>query len=129
MIETSATGSGATTTTTITGALQTSAAINSGNSGGALVSLSGQVIGIPTATALEAGDGNSAGIGFAIPSDTVTSIARQLIAAGQVTQLGRATLGISARTAVTPSGQGDGVTIASVSAGSPADSAGLRRRT
>jgi putative serine protease PepD len=117
---------GASKTTTIADTLQTSAAINSGNSGGALVSLAGQVIGIPTATALAAGDGNSTGIGFAIPSDTVTSIAGQLISAGQVTQPGRATLGISPGTAAAPSVQGNGVTIATVSAGGPADTAGLR---
>ena len=108
LIEDIATGSGATRTTTIADTLQTSAAINSGNSGGALVSLSGQVIGMPTATSVAAGDGNSTGIGFAIPSDTVTSIAGQLIAAGRVTKPGQATLGISARTAATSSGQGKG---------------------
>lgn len=125
LIETIATGN-APETTTIAGTLQTSAAINSGNSGGALVSLSGQVIGMPTATALAAGDGNSTGIGFAIPSDTVTSIAAQLIAAGTVTKPGRATLGIAARAATTSSGQGKGVTIATATPGGPADLAGLR---
>ena len=126
LIEDNATGGGATKTTTIADTLQTSAAINSGNSGGALVSLSGQVIGMPTATSVAAGDGNSTGIGFAIPSDTVTSIARQLIAAGRVTRPGRATLGISARTAATSSGQREGVTVVTASAGGPADTAGLR---
>jgi putative serine protease PepD len=126
LIEDVPAGGGAAETTTIADTLQTSAAINSGNSGGALASLSGQVIGIPTATALAAGDGNSTGIGFAIPSDTVTSIAGQLISAGQVTEPGRATLGISPSTAAASSGQGNGVTIATVSAGGPADTAGLR---
>jgi S1-C subfamily serine protease len=126
VIETNATDSGAIKTITIAGALQTSAAINSGNSGGALVTLAGQVIGLPTAAALNAGNGDSTGIGFAIPSDTVTRIAGQLISAGQVTTPGQAALGLSARTAVTPSGHGDGVTIATVSAGGPAASAGLR---
>ena len=134
LIEDIATGSGATRTTTIADTLQTSAAINGGNSGGALVGLSGQVIGMPTATSVAAGDGTSTGIGFAIPSDTVTSIARQLISAGRVTQPGRATLGISPGTAAAASsssgqgkGVGVGVTIASVSEGGPADTAGLRR--
>jgi putative serine protease PepD len=127
LIETIATGGGATATTTIANTLQTSAAINSGNSGGALVGLSGQVIGMPTATALAAGDGNATGIGFAIPSDTVTSIARQLISGGRVTNPGRATLGISARTAAASSGQGNGVTIVATTAAGPADAAGLRR--
>jgi S1-C subfamily serine protease len=119
-------GLSGTATTTIADALQTSAAINSGNSGGALVTLTGQVIGIPTAAARDSGTANAPGIGFAIPSDTVTSIAGQLISAGKVTQPGRATLGISARTAVTASGQPSGVAIASLSDGGPADSAGLR---
>jgi S1-C subfamily serine protease len=127
LVETIPTGDGADTTTTIADVLQTSAAINSGNSGGALVSLSGQVIGITTATAGAAGYGGSTGIGFAIPSDTVTSIARQLIAAGRVASPGRATIGISPRTAATPSGRENGVTIAAVSAGGPADAAGLRQ--
>jgi putative serine protease PepD len=127
LIETIPNGSGATTTTTIAETLQTSAAINSGNSGGALVSLSDRVIGMPTATAAAAGDGKAAGIGFAIPSDTVTSIARQLIAAGRVTKPGRATLGVSPRAAAASSGQGDGVTIAAATAGGPAETAGLRR--
>jgi len=126
VIETNATGSGAVKTITIAGALQTSAAINSGNSGGALVTLSGQVIGVPTAAALNAGTGDSTGIGFAIPSDTVTRIAGQLISAGQVTKPGQATLGLSARTAATSAGHGDGATVESVSAGGPAASAGLR---
>jgi putative serine protease PepD len=90
LIENLAAGGGATRTITIADTLQTSAAINSGNSGGALVSLSDQVIGIPTATAVAAGDGTAAGIGFAISSDTVTSIAGQLISAGRVTKPGPA---------------------------------------
>jgi S1-C subfamily serine protease len=79
LIETDATAGGATKTTTIADTLQTSAAINSGNSGGALVSLTGQVIGMPTAAGVDAGGGDATGIGFAIPSDTVTRIADQLI--------------------------------------------------
>ena len=82
LIETDATAGGATKTTTIADTLQTSAAINGGNSGGALVSLTGQVIGMPTAAGVDAGGGDATGIGFAIPSDTVTSIAGQLISAG-----------------------------------------------
>ncbi|MCW2672626.1 MAG: hypothetical protein JWP14_1215 [Frankiales bacterium] len=71
---------------TLSNTVQTSAAINPGNSGGALVSLSGQVIGIPTLTATDPEIGGTApGIGFAIPASTVTAVARQLIATGQVT--------------------------------------------
>lgn len=56
-------------------AIQTSAAINPGNSGGALVDLGGQVVGIPTLAAVnQQAGGVAAGIGFAIPSDTVKLI-------------------------------------------------------
>jgi S1-C subfamily serine protease len=65
---------------TLTNLIQTSAAINPGNSGGALVDLAGQVIGIPTLTATDSQIGGTApGIGFAIPADTVTTVAQQLI--------------------------------------------------
>jgi len=113
-------------TTTIADALQTSAAINGGNSGGALVNLSGQVIGIPTAAARDPEAGSAPGIGFAIPSDTVTNIAGQLISTGKVTKSSRAALGITAHSAVTASGQPAGVVVVAVSPGGPADSAGLR---
>jgi putative serine protease PepD len=61
--------------------IQTSAEINPGNSGGALVDLSGRVIGIPTLTALdpEFGGAQAPGIGFAIPSNTIRTIATSLI--------------------------------------------------
>ncbi|HVT69811.1 MAG TPA: trypsin-like peptidase domain-containing protein [Trebonia sp.] len=121
--EASASGGAA---TTIADALQTSAAINGGNSGGALVNLSGQVVGIPTAAARDPEAGAAPGIGFAIPADVVTSIADQLISDGRVTQSGRAALGITAQTAASPSGEPAGVAVASVSAGGPAEAAGLR---
>jgi len=108
-------------------AIQTSAAINPGNSGGALVNLAGQVIGIPTlaATSPQLG-GAAAGIGFAIPSDTVTSIAGQLIATGKVTNSGRASLGITAQTVADASGQPAGVGIAGVTPGGAAAKAGIQ---
>ncbi len=64
--------------------IQTSAEINPGNSGGALVDLSGRVIGIPTLTALdpEFGGAQAPGIGFAIPSNTIRTIAASLIGSG-----------------------------------------------
>jgi S1-C subfamily serine protease len=67
--------------TTLRSAIQTSAAINPGNSGGALVDLAGRVVGIPTLAALDPGmgGGEAAGIGFAIPSGTVTRVAARLI--------------------------------------------------
>jgi putative serine protease PepD len=107
-------------------AIQTSAAINPGNSGGALVNLAGQVIGIPTLAATDPQLGGAAvGIGFAIPSDTVTSIAPQLISAGKVTSSGRASLGISAQTVADAAGQPAGVGIASVTPGGAAARAGI----
>jgi putative serine protease PepD len=103
--------------------IQTSAAINPGNSGGALVDLQGQVIGIPTlaATDPQLGGGAAAGIGFAIPSDTVREIAAQLIGQGKVTNSHRAYLGVEV--AATTSG---GLLITRVQAGGPAAKAGLR---
>jgi putative serine protease PepD len=63
--------------------IQTSAAINPGNSGGALVDLSGQVIGIPTLSAVDPAMGAEApGIGFAIDSNTVRQVADSLLRSG-----------------------------------------------
>lgn len=111
---------------TIPDAIQTSAAINPGNSGGALVDMDGQVIGIPTlaATAPELG-GVAPGIGFAIPSDTVVSIATQIIEQGKVTRSGRAALGITARTVLGPDLKPAGAGVVEVQPGGAADHAGI----
>ena len=103
--------------------IQTSAPINPGNSGGALVDLQGQVIGIPTlaATDPQLGGGAAAGIGFAIPSNTVRDIAAQLISQGKVTNSHRAWLGVEV--AATTTG---GLLITKVATGGPAAKAGIR---
>ncbi|MFR0357245.1 S1C family serine protease [Streptomyces sediminimaris] len=113
---------------TIPNMVQTSAAINPGNSGGALVNLSSQVVGINTLAAVdrELGGGAAPGIGFAIPSSTVTRIADQLIKNGKVTDSGRAALGITVRTVLNANSTPAGVGIVAVTKGGAADKAGLR---
>ena len=101
--------------TAIEGAIQTDAAINHGNSGGPLLNLRGDVIGITSQIQSEGG-GND-GVGFAVPSNTVKSIAAQLISNGKAQH---ALLG------VTPADTANGVRIATVKTGSAADDAGLR---
>ncbi|MFL6053217.1 MAG: S1C family serine protease [Actinoallomurus sp.] len=112
---------------TIAGAVQTSAPINPGNSGGALVTLENEVIGIP---ALAASDpqigGAAAGIGFAIPSNTVKLIVDQLIKSGRVTNSGRAALGVTVRDVADLSGNVVGVGVVTVTKDGPAERAGIR---
>jgi S1-C subfamily serine protease len=79
---------------TINDSIQTDAAINHGNSGGPLLSARGQVIGV-NAQINSGGDNGNAGVGFAIPSNTVRSIADQLIDSGKVEH---AYLGVSVAT-------------------------------
>ena len=66
---------------TITNSIQTDAAINHGNSGGPLLNSQGRVIGVNAQIRSESN--GSEGVGFAIPSDTVRSVATQLIASGK----------------------------------------------
>ena len=67
----------------LSGLLQTDAAINEGNSGGALVDLSGHVIGINVAIATASqADQGSIGLGFAIPSNSVISVIKTLQSQG-----------------------------------------------
>ncbi len=68
-------------------AIQTDAAINPGNSGGPLVDVLGRVLGVNKCV-----DTRGAGLGFAIPSDTIRSVASELIADGTVT---RASIGVT----------------------------------
>src|SRR5690606_28781363 len=66
--------------------LQTDAAINPGNSGGPLVNMAGEVIGVNTAIISE--NRQSAGLGFALPSNTAIKIYNQLVQHGKVTRGG-----------------------------------------
>lgn len=68
----------------IEGVIQTDAAINPGNSGGPLLDSAGRLIGVNAS--IISPSGSSAGIGFAVPVDTVNRIVPQLIAAGKVTR-------------------------------------------
>ncbi|MEA2383011.1 MAG: hypothetical protein QOH72_2982 [Solirubrobacteraceae bacterium] len=102
--------------------VQTSAAINPGNSGGALVDLRGRVVGIPTLAALDPELGGTApGVGFAISSNEVKSIATQLAKSGRVVRSDRAYLGVELRSL--PAG---GALVVSVVKGGPAAKAGMK---
>jgi S1-C subfamily serine protease len=112
---------------TLPDAIQTSAPINPGNSGGALVTVAGDVIGIPTLTAAGSASGAAVqGIGFAIPSNLARDIARQLVGSGHVTNSHRAAIGAQVGTVTGQDGAPDGTGIVTVTSGGPADKAGLR---
>src|SRR5258706_12004 len=113
--------------TIIVNAIQTSAPINSGNSGGALVLLSGYVLGIPTLNAQDPEIGAPAlGIGFAIGSNTVVAIGRQLIRTAKVTKSDRASLDIKGESRVNSASKPDGVTVVAARPGGAAADAGIR---
>jgi putative serine protease PepD len=110
---------------TITGAIQTDAAINPGNSGGPLLDAYGHVLGLNDQ--IQTNSGSNAGVGFAIPSNTVSRIANEIISGQSVKHpfvgvdlnpdsTGGAQIATSSRT----SGG------SSVVAGGPAAKAGLR---
>ena len=101
--------------TPIEGAIQTDAAINHGNSGGPLLNLRNQVIGVTSQ--IQSDSGGSDGVGFAIPSNLVRTIADQLISTGKAQH---ALLGVNVQTAA------NGVSISDVQSGSAAADAGLR---
>ena len=107
--------------------IQTDAAINPGNSGGPLVNLAGEVIGINTAILTETS--SYAGVGFAMPSNTVAQVYNQLV--GPEHRVSRGSIGIMFNAQENPAiarvyGAGSGVTISNVVAGSPAEQAGLK---
>jgi serine protease Do len=107
--------------------IQTDAAINPGNSGGPLVNMEGEVIGINTAILTDTN--SSAGVGFALPSNTVVSVYNQLT--GPEHRVQRGSIGIGFNAQENPAiarvyGVQSGVTVASVNAGSPAEKAGLK---
>ncbi|MGJ6963332.1 S1C family serine protease [Streptosporangium sp. G11] len=112
---------------TISGAIQTSAPINPGNSGGALVNLRGEVVGVPTLTAVnpELGNAQAPGIGFAIPANTAKDVATQIIRDGRVTNTRRAALGVVVRTVIDMNGRPAGVSVVRVQRNSGAERAGL----
>jgi serine protease Do len=107
--------------------IQTDAAINPGNSGGPLVNMNSEVIGINTAILT---DTNAyAGVGFALPSNTVVQVYNQLI--GPEHRVSRGSIGIEFNAQENPAiarvyGVNSGVTISNVVAGSPAEQAGLK---
>jgi serine protease Do len=105
--------------------IQTDAAINPGNSGGPLVNMAGEVVGINTAILTETS--SYAGVGFAMPSNTVASVYNQLI--GPEHRVARGSIGIEFSAQPNPAIAhiyGSGVTVSNVISGSPADDAGLK---
>ena len=105
----------------ITDMIQTDASINPGNSGGPLLDSSGRLIGINTA--IYSPSGASAGIGFAVPVDTVNAIVPQLLKHGKIVRPG---LGISIASDQQAKSVGiDGVVIVTVSPNGAAAKAGL----
>jgi putative serine protease PepD len=103
---------------TIDDSIQTDAAINHGNSGGPLLNSEGKVIGVTSQ--IESDSGGNDGVGFAVPSNTVKSIAAQLIDNGQAKH---AFLGIGLEDS---SRSGGGAAVTQVRSNTPADRAGLR---
>ena len=112
---------GGSDTDAVIDALQTDAAVNPGNSGGALVDGTGAVVGINTAIRTLGGDtSGSIGLGFAIPINAAKDIAQQIIRNGGVQH---ASMGLNARSAT--DGVTDGAQVQNVQDGGPAAAAGI----
>ncbi|MEZ5299399.1 MAG: trypsin-like peptidase domain-containing protein [Verrucomicrobiales bacterium] len=106
----------------ITGVIQTDAAINPGNSGGPLLDSSGRLIGMNTA--IFSPTGTSAGIGFAVPVDTIQRLVPEIIAYGHAI---KPTLGFDALDdSLARRNNIKGIVVARVIPGSGADAAGIR---
>jgi S1-C subfamily serine protease len=106
----------------IQGVIQSDAAINPGNSGGPLLDSAGRLIGVNTA--IYSPSGASAGIGFAIPVDTVNRIVPELIRSGKVTRPG---LGVQIADEQIAQRLGvSGVLVVDVAKGSAASRAGIQ---
>jgi putative serine protease PepD len=101
----------------ISGAIQTDAAINHGNSGGPLLNTAGQVVGVNAQ--IESNSNDNAGVGFAIPIDAVKSVADTIISGGTVQH---AYLGVQ----IGDTADNTGAQVSRVVSGSPADKAGLQ---
>jgi S1-C subfamily serine protease len=112
----------------IDGVIQTDAAINPGNSGGPLLDSAGRLIGVNTA--IYSPSGASAGIGFAVPVDTVNRVVAELVAYGRVVKP-RLGVGLDERISalVTRRLGIKGVMLFEVDSRSPAGRAGLRATT
>ncbi|MDQ3181679.1 MAG: Do family serine endopeptidase [Acidobacteriota bacterium] len=110
--------------------LQTDAPINRGNSGGALVNLNSELIGINSQILSSGSDGGSIGIGFSIPSNMAKSVMEQLLKDGKVHRgmLGVNIQNITANTAKALDLKDTrGVLVSNVLAGSAAEKAGIKR--
>jgi len=113
----------------MSGLIQTDAAINHGNSGGPLLNMSAEVIGVNTLVVRDGSNGDQAeGLGFAIPANTARTIATQLMQNGSVA---RPYLGVTYQTLTAQAAadlgiaQTSGAYLSTVQAGSPAAQAGL----